>query len=441
MILDTAKIRKFLTIAIALLAIGIIVMIAVIVLRSIFPATWQHTKPVGYNIYAPKVVDDTTINYYTGNTFATLNTKTGERKPLTTRYVLPGLQDIHWLKNGVAFLSPTVDDYSDIAAYARERQKDSESVLYNFDEPTYWYLSFTDNSLTLLNNSAYASPVTSVLSTNDGGLLYKIDDTRFSLITPDGTMKDSVFIVNGDTRPVYATEKELYYLETDSKTNNTNIKKVSAGNSTATDVYKNLFTLNQGTITSDIVSMDGTNYYYVFKDNADTQSVRKLDISNSQKSTIMDHFIGTLSIDKDGVIATALRNKYDELAIIDKTGSTQTIRVASSHNQASQLPRAYLLGGLVLFSTSDGISTILGASAPQGVSIARNEAFDKKVSQTDTYLLSRNIQDPSDQSYSLTIINGKYNNAVESLKTALVQKGISPYEINVSLSPGMQVEF
>lgn len=441
MILDAVKIRKILTIATIVLAIGILIMVTLIVLRTIFPATWQQTKPIGYNIYSPEVVSDTKINYYTGNTFASLNTKTGERTSLTNRYVLPGLQDIHWLKNGVVFLSPRVDDYSDIAAFARQTQDDSEGILYDFNTPAYWYLSFTDNSFTLLNKTAYSSPELTTLSTSDGGVLYKIDDTRFSLITADGTIKENIYTVSGDTRPVYATDKELYYLETDTKTSNTNIKKITTANNTPSDVYKNIFTLNQGTIVSDTVSPDGVNYYYVFKDNPETQSVRKLNVSNSQKSTIMDHFIGTLRMDKNGVIATGLRNEYDELATINKTGTLQTIRVASAHNEVSQLPSAYFIGSNILFSTSNGISTVLGQSIPQDIAIAKNEALDKKVAATDQYSLERNIEDISDQSYSLTINSGKYNDVVNSFRTALEQKGINPNELQVSLSPGMRVEF
>lgn len=439
--IDTRKLGKILTLAIVVFAVGIVLMIAAIVLRTIYPVTWQQTKPIGYNIYAPKVVDDTTINYYTGNTFASLNTKTGERKPLTDKYVLPDLQNIHWLAHGVVFTSPTINDYSDIAAYGREHQKESEGILYDSNTPTSWYLSFTNNSLTLLNNVAYASPETSMISTSDGGLLFKIDDTRFSMVTPDGEVKQEVFNVSGDTRPVYATSKELYYLETDLKTNNTNLKKVSAGSNTSTDVYKNLYTLDQGTIVSNIVTRDGVHYYYVFHDNPETQSVRSLDVSNSRVATIMDHFVGTLTADPSGVIATALRNNYDELSLIDTSNSIQTVRVASLHNQASQRPSAYFLGDNVLFSTSDGVSTILGASSPSGVTTAKNEAFDKKITPTDTYALDRNIEDFSDQSYSLTIYSGRYGDTVTALKSRLSDQGISPYEIEVSLSPGMQVEF
>ena len=441
MILDSLKIRKILNIAIIVLIVGIIFMIGVFVLRSIFPPTWQQSKPIGYNIYAPEVIDNSTINYYTGNTFASLNTKTGERKPLTTHYILPGLQDIHWLKNGVVFLSPQIDDYSDIAAYARATQEDNEGILYDFNTPTYWYLSFADNSFTLLNKTAYSSPDLTTLTTSDGGVLYKVDDTRFSLITSDGTIKENAFTVSGDTRPVYATDKELYYLETDPKTNNTDIKKVTTANSTPSNVYKNLFTLKQGTVANDVVSLDGNNYYYVFNDNPDTRSVRKLTVSTNKKQTITDHFIGTLSLDSNGVIITALRNKYDELTSINTSGVINTIRIPSGHNQASQLPSAYHLGKNILLSTSDGISTVIGVSAPSDTTVARNESFDKKITATDQYSFDRNIEDSSDQSYSLTIVNGKYNDTVETAKKALTEKGISPYEIELSLSPGMRVEF
>jgi len=424
--------------AIGLVVIALI-LAAIFIFRSIATPTWHQSRPVGYNVYAPDVVDDTTIRYYTGNTFATLNTTTGERKPLTSHYLLPNITNVHWLKEGVVFLSQTADDFTDLGQKTAEMQGSASETPIEEIQPTYWYLSFKDNNLVSLKTAAYDLPETTILTTSDGGFLFKTDDTHFALLKSDGTITYDTFTVTGDIRPVYATDSELYYVETDLQTNETHVRKIAAGNDQkSTVVYEKLYALNEGTITSSIVSRDGKTFFYEFNTGELTRSVRELDVTNKKVSTLIGDFQGTLHVDPRAVSIVTLRNDWTDLTIIPRTGDRQHVQIKATANLLSLQPLAAPFGNSILYTTSDGRATIVREKNTEQQYVARNEAFEKKITSANGYSLVRNITDTSDMSYSLTVAEGYYVPVVESFKSAMARDGMSPYEIKLTLSPGMR---
>lgn len=435
------RLPLILNIALASLIVIALILATVFVFRIVTTPSWNVSKPVGYNIYSPDVSDDGYVRYYTGNTFAKLNTKTGERTALTSHYTLPNLTSIHWLKNGVVFLSQSADDFTDLGVKVNEIQGSSDDTPIQKLEPTYWYLSFTDDSLTSIKTPAYDLPETTVLSTSDGGFLFKTDDTHFARLSPDGTVTYDVFGVSGDIRPIYANDKELYFVETNLETNITSLRKIAAGeNKTSEIVYEQLYKSGEGTITSHIVSQDGSTYYYEFNKGDEARSIKKLDVSQKKVSTFIGDFQGMFTVNSREITISSLRNKSTELTIIPKSGEIKSVRFTSTDNTLALRPVAASLGDTILYTVSSGRSVIVypGKSSPTSY-IARNEAFEKKVQSTSQYSLYRDIDDFSDNSYSLIIAEGYYVPVVDTFRADLARAGISPYELKLSLSPGMRV--
>lgn len=430
-----------LNITLASLIVIAVTLATVFVFRSVNTPVWNTSEPIGYNIYSPDVINDSHVHYYTGNTFATLNTKTGERTALTSHYTLPDVSAIHWLKNGVVFLSQSAEDFTDLGAKVNEIQGSSDDTPLQKLTPTYWYLSFTDDTLTSLKTSAYDIPETTILSTSDGGFVFKTDDTHFARLSPDGIVTYDVFSVAGDIRPVYASEKELYYLETNLETNVTSIRKVTAGTNKMSEVvYEQLYKSGEGTITSHIVSQDGNTYYYEFSKGDEARSIKKLDVSQKKVSTFIGDFQGMFAVNSREVTISSLRNNSTDITVIPKSGEVKSIRFTSTDNKLALRPVAASVGDAILYTVSSGESVIVysGNTAPTSY-VARDEAFEKKIQATSQYSLYRDIDDISDTSYSLILAEGYYVPVVDAFKADLTRAGMSPYEIKLSLSPGMRV--
>ena len=418
----------------------IVALVVVFVVRSVSATTWHESKPVGYNVFSPDVSDGSIVRYYTGNTFASLDTATGKRTPLTTLYTLPNVSNIHWMKDGVVFLSQTADDFTDLGKKAAEIQGNSAEVPFEKQQPTYWYLSFKDNSLKSIDTSAYDLPETTTLTTKEGDFLFKTDDSHFARLSSDGTITYDVFDAPGDTRPVYATSKELYYAQTDTSTNATHLRKVEAGeNKTSSLVYENLYKKGEGTITSAMASLDGSTFFYEYVTGEHTNSVRELALSNKHVSTLIGDFQGTIRAYQDEVSIVTLRNKTTDITTVPASGETRHIQFTAHDNRLSLVPSTHSLQQSILYTTSGGQATLIRANDTSQPYVARNDALEKKIPASGSYTLTRDLDDTSDTSYSLTMAQGYYVPIVQSFTEALEKQGVSPYEIKLTLSPGMRV--
>lgn len=405
------------------------------------------SEPFSRNMFLAHRVSDTEIWYHNGNTFVSINPKSQETKYLSAHHMIPGVTQAFWLKGGVVFATQEAGSFSDL-------QPTIDQILVNDPDsrigavPTYWYLSFKDSRIKALTTNVTQPENFGVIAT-DGTFIFKDSDYSYSVLKESGEIVYGVVdMEDTESRPIYGTADSLTYLTSSTSGNDSGKKKVAMRRvpffkSDHETLSKDVFEDGVGTTYSQISAIDATQYVIARAKNDDKvgSDLYLYDVKLNKRTRIIRQFDGVVTKSSDGVLATKQGRSVNTIHSITTDGVVTRLRV--DKNEHNYVTGALKHGGGFIVINSNGGAQLANKdkSATQSVKAAFGGQLEKEITDLPGGLsLDRNIESPYDTSYTLSF-EGKSRDALNTLRTAISNKGYDPNQFIITLAPGRTAEF
>lgn len=384
------------------------------------------SKPLGYNVFFPiqDKQDASTIKYYTGNTFASLDTRTGLTKPLTPHLAIPNVTQVYWLDQAVVFNSSGPGLVSDLTSPQQTiiDQRVAAGDPIDYSTNLYWYLSFTDNILRPLRAGS-VSPSLFGVTTDNGGFLFQKDSITYSLLKPGGQVTEDYLTLPLDSRVISFSGSVVTYIQ--NKDN-----KLELYTKTFSQDAKHIKTLDTGPEPSLYLPLGVLPNALLYTKQMNGAAELLRDGTNTQvvapdfSGNIYQHpqYVSTVNVGKDVLSFTVFT-----------TSGSQTSKALLPYSSPAKVMRLDELN--LLYSDLSGKLYEVSTNLP-AVKAASNAPLEEVVTGDGKTRLTRTIESQSDNDYSITYLNSDYQTAMKTIYSQLSSKGIDPNRYSFSLNPG-----
>lgn len=394
----------------------------------------QMSDPVRYNVFSPSSSGDT-IRYYNGNTFVSYDTRSGLTKPLTKRNILTGAKNIYWLPNGVVFQSSAVETYSSLYEDFITFSKTSDDAFYEApsDGSTlYWYLSFSDDSISVISNDAGNYALFGVVTNNQ--MVFRINQRSFGWISSDGKVHREnpiTFESDDDVRMIGVDGDEYYYaINTDESVV---IHRGSFSTKKDEVVIGDVFKSSGHTVFEPIQYSTNTIYYTL------SNTLYGYNIKDKQTRTILKPFYG--EIDTTNANPTGYSTGKDNIKMITLENDNIKNQFVVSLPHSS--PQSFLaVNNTFWYIDLSGIMSQVSydKTVTANTKTGYHDPLEEKLS-SDSLSVDRDIMSGYDNQYVLTFLEGDPRDVFQSTVNSIKDLGIDPYQITLLLNPGPRVVY
>lgn len=401
------------------------------------------SDPYSYNMYFPEKASDTQVRYYNGNTFLAMDINTQKTTPLTSHKVLSGITQVFWLEKGVVFATQEVNPFSDLEAVSQRILSESPSSSFG-SVPTYWYLSFETNAINPVSTNVI-QPEMFGIETENGEFIFRDGaEGSYSILRNNGEIEYGVINLSDDeTRPIYADNEALIYAVQGDTVNSdgsresehVDLRRIPYYSDEESVISEDLFGDKTSTIYSQVHVLD-KDLLLVAKANSDGKPGSDLALftpSNSRRETIIKGFDGTV-VGQQTLSAIRQGKGVDTLQSINNSGVIGRLRIAK--NELSAPASSLSFNDRFLLVYTNGTAVMVSKdTAHQPAKEVFNGALEKKIKLTNGSTLTREIESPSDTTYTLTF-NGRSNDALEELYRNIRALGYDPHQFTIHMVAG-----
>ncbi len=403
------------------------------------------------NMFFIDKLSDAEIRYYNGNTFVAMNPTTRKTGLLSQYRMLPDVNQVFWLTNGVVFATTEVSTFSELNPILQNELVNNPGSRAG-DTPTYWYLSFQDQLIRPISNDVVQPASFGVLA-SDGSFVFKDGpEGSYSILKENGEVILGAVNVEGDSKPLFATDKKLIYTsQVEERSSNresesvVSLKSAEFYKEDSKTIVDDLFEDKTSTVFGEITSIDETRYLInraVKRDKPGGGDLYIYDTKSKKSNRIIKDFEGVVSKNSSGVVAVKQGRKFNVVHRVESDGVKDRARFEREEHQTvastTHFDGGYILSsgnGKSFFIHKDGVKTdLLGKDAYGG-------ALEKEIQRLpNNNRLLRDIESPYDTSYTLQF-NGKSRDALGTLQAAISSKGYDPNQFIITLTPGRSVEY
>lgn len=411
--------------------LGIILLIATL----LQPVT-TTSQPLVYNAFFPDTIKDNAMRYYNGNTFVRYDLNSGKTTDLAPALTRPieNLTEVYWLPDAVVFTARTVPTWSPLYASFQsvpDRTREGLTV--------YWYLPFASPTPEILfvATTPPPSPITPV---GDKLLYYE----KLSLktigagkqITATPKLADSM---EGYVEPLFIDDTAAYYLLYTNK--NADLLRYDLKDRKNQMIEKSLAAVREPLPILRTYMGDARHLVYFDRsgDDETKHALKSIDLTTHKRTTHIQPFGGSLT--KYGNTLSAVYTAKSNLLFYTiKDGQlSQTAKIDDDYSipyqaqcQASEC--YYFEGGGVIRLVSNDRDKLSAAKA------GYYDALEDKI-KSDNFSLSRSVMSFQDNSYTLTMLDGKLEDRYRQAREAVRAGGRDPLQATFIVTPGRFVEY
>lgn len=392
--------------------------------------------PLLRNTYFP-TTNQENIHYYNGDTFVSYDTETKGLRQLTAIRGITDITKVDWVKDGVVFsvstISPWHPLWNQYNTYIDSNDGDSAEGSFSNDTTVHnyhWYLSFKNNSISLLsvgvdNALLYATP------TKEGGLLFR-DPPYYSLLQSDGVIKRNIANLPNDS-----SEQKIIYADADSYIftaedgENVIVGEYSFTTKKMTRLIDRLYATSNRSLYDQVLYDAGKLFYLEPTGSGSVSSVHEYELSTKKHRKIIDNFQGTFTT-STGITAVHIGNEYTKLYNVTNIDRSTTVK------NSFTIPQNILLANnSTFYTTREGYLMKVGEPISD---TTKDISLEKKIT-SDTFVLSRNIESLNDNSYTVTIISGDLQAQMNTLYESVRKAGYDPLMFSFTANPGPRVTY
>lgn len=389
--------------------------------------TLNQSAPQAYNASLPDYTDGS-LRYYNGNTFVSYNQSSRNITALSAHKMITNVSSAVWGKNGVVFVVNQIDQTSDLWSLYSKIDNYTSVSPYSL----VWYLSLKDNSLHLLAQNSYSDSF--AVAANNGSVLYRLTPTSYGLIDTDGNITQTYVAIPENSRVLRVTDNSVFTATVIDKTK-LNIGRVTLSDN-STQSLGDLTSNSSGlSLLDSTITMPSDTIVY----GVTSSKLVAFDLNTKKTKVLLQGFSGKLYSTHNQTYAIALRKTNYLISVIDGMSITKTYRVDNGQTIAQNVFET-APDNFIIFSATQRMFVV--SKNTSNLPKAFSDALDKRVSDLPTSMsLSRQILNPSDNAYLVTIYSGNISKNLDQLWDAIKKAGLNPNEFTFSIQVGPDASY